>query len=1079
MSIVKKSWSKLGKTTVLGTYSEVMDYIDFLMYDANCPVAFDSETDNLNKIENTLAVMQFATDTKEGVIFYNDHKFGKFDPDHLIKIRKKFRKLFRLKNSVKYWVMHNGTFDLAQLMVQLGIDYVYAPIIDTMVFAFLLNENRLHSDVDGPYTLKTLAKEKFNFTSYDEDVLVKRSEGNILDLTYKQLSDYSAMDAYVTMRLLKVLIAYADKQKYRKKVIKLLKHLISPCIKMFTRMSLNGAYVDKDLLKLLLRSDSPIRHRVDEINREYKKDKRLIKVNEELFRSESPGGVKPMFNTGTPWMLDLSKKKHKEMIFYTSKHGFRYKDKKNKKGNYEMGKKFQQKYKNTNKIVAMFEEQQQLNKLKNSYIDAIFKQFNVRDEELSDNKDGRVRANFHMIRTVTGRTASCISKGTFIEVVRDVKRYPKGIKIENIKKGDLVYCFNKNCKPTLREVEWSGKTGYREVIRVHWQSAGNSGYLDVTPEHKIRLVNGKYKEAHKLIKGDRTLAMHRHTCLDKVTFTGQDTRHDHRFIWEKTNNKKLSKEDKIHHIDENHYNNIPSNLEKTNLSLHAKLHNNKEKHPNWRNISRYSIIRLLFLCGGKPVIAKNKYKGDYSCLMNKIKRYKINWKDISFRFGKDGKYISKQRLKKYVGINIETATKELKIGSRRLKELSSFYSLPYGILSKKTYQPKLGMQKRKGNSVLNNHVITKIEILNKKVDVYDIEVKGIHNFIANEICVHNSNPNLQQVPRADNPVKKLIKSLYCASPGKISVQVDFASNEYRLWAALSEDSYLCDLLNDSYEAGEKFRRNPSKKLEKRYKDMADFHKITASIMYNKNISDVTKDLRQISKGINFGLLYGMGIKTLAVQLGKSVDETQELKNKVFNKFKDGSKWIENTQRIVQLQGYVETPIFRRRRLHNLLKSGDEEKVARAIRFAVNSPVQAIASDVSLISCFLLDEYIRKNKKDWLLVNSVHDSCMAEIYPDDLMEYARVVRQIFCIDVVNYIDKKFGWRMPCPVDIDFEVSQGKAWKCKKCNNQYIYSEKRCPKCESLKKEKIKLNNGWGTLVDFNETKQDYERVSMGF
>lgn len=35
-----------------------------------------------------------------------------------------------------------------------------------------------------------------------------------------------------------------------------------------------------------------------------------------------------------------------------------------------------------------------------------------------------------------------------------------------------------------------------------------------------------------------------------------------------------------------------------------------------------------------------------------------------------------------------------------------------------------------------------------KYDVYDIEVEDIHNFIANEICVHNSsaNPNVQQIP---------------------------------------------------------------------------------------------------------------------------------------------------------------------------------------------------------------------------------------------------------------------------------------------------------------------------------------------
>lgn len=47
-----------------------------------------------------------------------------------------------------------------------------------------------------------------------------------------------------------------------------------------------------------------------------------------------------------------------------------------------------------------------------------------------------------------------------------------------------------------------------------------------------------------------------------------------------------------------------------------------------------------------------------------------------------------------------------------------------------------------GKRAKGNHAIIDIEDLNKSVDVYDITVEDTHNFIANEICVHNCEPRL-------------------------------------------------------------------------------------------------------------------------------------------------------------------------------------------------------------------------------------------------------------------------------------------------------------------------------------------------
>jgi len=102
---------------------------------------------------------------------------------------------------------------------------------------------------------------------------------------------------------------------------------------------------------------------------------------------------------------------------------------------------------------------------------------------------------------------SCVAKGTKILVDRD-EYNPVGVPIEDIKVGDYVYCLDDNRTSVIRKrkVLWAGKTGHKEVIRVHWFGLDNllrgsrdcRGYIDVTPEHKIRLINDSYVEAQKL-----------------------------------------------------------------------------------------------------------------------------------------------------------------------------------------------------------------------------------------------------------------------------------------------------------------------------------------------------------------------------------------------------------------------------------------------------------------------------------------------------------------------------------------------------------------------------------------------------
>ncbi|MCF6205317.1 MAG: DNA polymerase [Sulfurovum sp.] len=75
------------------------------------------------------------------------------------------------------------------------------------------------------------------------------------------------------------------------------------------------------------------------------------------------------------------------------------------------------------------------------------------------------------------------------------------------------------------------------------------------------------------------------------------------------------------------------------------------------------------------------------------------------------------------------------------------------------------------------------------VDVYDLEVEDTHNFIAAEICVHNSSkePNLTNIPARDTRVKE---AFIVPDEEHVFVFIDFSQIEVRVTAHYSQDPLL-------------------------------------------------------------------------------------------------------------------------------------------------------------------------------------------------------------------------------------------------------------------------------------------------
>lgn len=240
--------------------------------------------------------------------------------------------------------------------------------------------------------------------------------------------------------------------------------------------------------------------------------------------------------------------------------------------------------------------------------------------------DGKIHTNFNPYETSTGRL--CVAKGTMVEVVRDFSELPLGVAVEDVKPGDLVYTYDDQLQVTLKPVTWSGITGHKKVMRIHWRGDGNktSGYLDVTCNHPIRLINGDYVRADQLCVNDRVLSITRTIKAGRSFFyhTGRtEVISDQRFVYEQTHGE-IPNKWHVHHKDHNTLNNTPQNLEVLTHSEHTS-YDAKDHWSQPDNVEKMLETRKQRIESGEITFRSGEYIA--STCPNNHKITKIEWLD--------------------------------------------------------------------------------------------------------------------------------------------------------------------------------------------------------------------------------------------------------------------------------------------------------------------------------------------------------------------------------------------------------------------------------------------------------------------
>jgi DNA polymerase-1 len=260
------------------------------------------------------------------------------------------------------------------------------------------------------------------------------------------------------------------------------------------------------------------------------------------------------------------------------------------------------------------------------------------------------------------------------------------------------------------------------------------------------------------------------------------------------------------------------------------------------------------------------------------------------------------------------------------------------------------------------------------------------------------NPNLQNIP-IKTDLGRRIRTAFAAEKGNVLVALDYSQIELRIAAGLSGDEKLVEI----------------------FKTGGDVHAAVAAEVFNVPPEHVDYEMRRRAKVINFGILYGMGVNALRVNLGASVtqQEAATFLLEYFKNFAGLARYIERTKAEAALKGYTET-LFGRRRYFPGFQSAMPNLRAQAERMAINAPMQGTQADIIKLAMIEADQLIEKEewRNNAKLVLQVHDELVYELDEKIAEIAAQKIRTI--MESVAPVEKLSG------VPILAEASLGNDW-----------------------------------------------------
>lgn len=230
----------------------------------------------------------------------------------------------------------------------------------------------------------------------------------------------------------------------------------------------------------------------------------------------------------------------------------------------------------------------------------------------------------------------------------------------------------------------------------------------------------------------------------------------------------------------------------------------------------------------------------------------------------------------------------------------------------------------------------------------------------------SSDPNLQNIPVRGEDGKEIRKA-FIPEEGQLFFSADYSQIELRVMAHLSGDKNMTDAFAKGY----------------------DIHAATASTIYKKDISEVSRDERTKSKRANFGIIYGITVFGLAERLDIERAEARQLIDGFFQTFPQVYDYMERSKETVREKGYAET-VFSRRRYLPDINSRNATVRGFAERNAINAPIQGSAADIIKVAMIRIHRRFKEEGLRSKMILQVHDELNFSVVPEERDKVQEIV-----------------------------------------------------------------------------------------
>ena len=257
--------------------------------------------------------------------------------------------------------------------------------------------------------------------------------------------------------------------------------------------------------------------------------------------------------------------------------------------------------------------------------------------------------------------------------------------------------------------------------------------------------------------------------------------------------------------------------------------------------------------------------------------------------------------------------------------------------------------------------------------------------------ISSHHPNMQNLPIKEEEGREIRKAIRPQKKGWKIVSADYSQIELRILAHVSEDKNLIHAFNNN----------------------KDIHSMTAANLFNINECDVTYDMRRIGKMVNFSIVYGISPYGLSNRIDVSRKEAKRMIDSYFAAYPMVEKYMDFVKEEARKNKYVKT-LFNRRRYIPQMNSSNKNVIQEGDRIAINTPIQGTAADIIKLAMIKINDNLRRNYLNSLMIMQVHDELVFECPDNEIDQILTIVKE----GMSNVI------KMKVPLKIDIET--GDCW-----------------------------------------------------